>query len=296
MSKSLHLLVSATLSLAACAYIPPPSPVRYEPAGPEDIWSDGMRLHPAPGGTGPLAFTSGFFETTLRTTPFGETFGTSLTFLIMAENRSAQPIVLDPMAFRAYLPAESLTLEPLDPEHAIRTANREVTDANGELVHARGLDAMVHLPLLLLDIASTGSKTPEQEKKDRQFWEDERKSAAERDARHQERMRLAGERRDQWSERALRKTTLLPGMRALGTVSFVENATAMRPDTLVLRYRGLNGREDGRVEGSEADLGRFGRIRDSVEDARLRATARFDSAHGGYFPKPGREAHHHPPL
>lgn len=284
------LPAAAALSLAACAYIPPQLPVRYEPAGPEDIWSDGMRLHPAD--TRPLAFTSGFYEASLRTTHLGETYGTPLTFLIMAENRSAQPITLDPMAFRAYLPAESLSLTPLDPETAIRMANREVTDAKGESVHARGLDAMVHLPLLLLDIASTGSKTPEQEKKDRQFWEDERNSAAERDARHQERMRIAGERRDQWSERALRKTTLFPGMRALGTVSFVENTAAMRPDTLVLRYRVMDGMEPGR----DVDLGRFGRIRDSVEDARLRATAKFDSAHGAYFPKPGREAHHHPPL
>jgi hypothetical protein len=204
------------------------------------------------------------------------------------------------MAFRAYLPAESLSLEPVDPEEAVRRANREVIDAKGESVHAQGIEAMVHLPLLLLDIAATGSKTPDQEKKDRQFWEDERKSAAERHARHQERMRIAGERRDQWSERALRKTTLFPGMRALGTVSFVENATAMRPDTLVLRYRWMSGREAGMKEGMaeswEADLGRFGRIRDSVEDAGLRATARFDSSHRAYFPKPGREAHHHPPL
>jgi hypothetical protein len=266
--------------LASCAYVPPQAPVRYEPAGEADIWSDGMRLHPA--ATRPLAFTSGFYDATRRTTHAGGIFGTPLTFLIMAENRSARPVTLDPLDFRAYLPAESLTLEPLDPEPAIRAANQEVMRAHGEMAHDRGVAAMVHLPLLLLDIAATGSKTPEQEALDRQFWEDEKKSAAERDARHQERMRLAGERRDQWSERALRKTTLFPGMRVLGTVSFAEDTAAPRPESLVLRYRG--------GDSLWMELGRFGRIRDTLEEARLRASAQRDSATRSYFRKPG------PPL
>lgn len=67
----------------------------------------------------------------------------------MAGNLSGNPVLLDPMAFRAWLPAESLTLGPEDPELAIRAADRELTDAKGEMVHDRGVEAMVHLPLLL---------------------------------------------------------------------------------------------------------------------------------------------------
>lgn len=245
------------LSLAACAYVPAPPPVRYETAGEEDIWSDGMRLHPAR--TRPLAFTSGYFEATRRTASSGESYGTPFTFLILAENRSAQPVLLDPMAFRAHLPVEKIDLAPVDPEAAIRAAHKELMDEQGAMVHAQGVEAMVHLPLLLLDLAATPTKTPEEAKADREFWADQRKNAEERDARHRERMRLAGERRDQWSERALRKTTLFPGMRALGTVSFVQDTAAMRPDTLVLRYRGK--------DSLWLELGRFGRIRDSVEES-----------------------------
>ena len=203
MPKAPLLLASATLCLAACAYVPPPSPVRYETSGEADIWSDGMRLHPAP--ARPLAFTSGFLEAAQRTTPGGETHGTPFTFLILAENRSAGPVLLDPMAFRARLPLEGAELVPVDPEAAIRAAHKELVDEQGAMVHQQRVEAMVHLPLLLLDLAATPSKTPEQAKADREVWEDQRKTAEERDARHRERMRLAAERRDQWSERALRR-------------------------------------------------------------------------------------------
>ena len=200
--------------------------------GIEDVWDNGQRLHPAR--TDSLTFLTGFVDYGQRSTPEGPLFGTPMTFLVLARNTSSKAVTLDPMHFSLHAPGSGITLAPLDPETEIRAAARNLADGHGRHLQGELNDAVFEGSIALLDLFV--DKTP-QEKEESRREREERREMREEEARdHANAMREAAARRDRWAGQALRKTTLLPGMRAQGTVSFVQNAANLYPDTLVLRY------------------------------------------------------------
>ena len=253
----LLLLPCVLAGLVSCAYQPQPL-IRYETADKEDYWSNGVRLHPAR--TPTLLFTTSFFEVT-RTSPETD-FGTPLTFLITVENPTPKPILLDPTLFRAAVPGRQTALASINPEVQLREAEKDLVNEQARRSQEEGADAAVGLavlPFALLDIFV--NHTPEEEEQRRKDKEEERKVERDSRNRHEETMREASARQRLWADLPLRKTTLFPGKQIQGTVSFVPNAEAMTPDTLLIQY-GTG--DTALTAGGYATLGRYGRIADSV--------------------------------
>lgn len=266
------LALAAAAGLAGCAYSPPEL-VRYEIEGPEDVWDNGMRLHPVR--TDSLTVLTGFADFSERSTHAGPLFGSPLTFLVLAHNTSKRTLTLDPLCFRLHVPASGSALTPLDPETEIRDAARNMIDTDGRYRQDRAVDAAVHLPLDLLNIfvGPFVETTPEQREEQNRYQEERRENRRNAARKYERDMQEATSRRDEWSQRALRKTTLLPGMRTSGLVSFEEDTTNGYPDTVVLQYRF--------GDSLPADLGRYTRIPDAGSGApKVAATP----------PKPGADS------
>lgn len=229
-------LVSACLAfLAGCAY-QPARLVRYEAETPEDVWADGQRLHPAR--TDSLAFLTGFVDYALRSSQAGPLFGSPMTFLVLVQNTSRRALTLDPADFHLGSPTPGYQCRALDPEEEIRSAARDMIETDGRYRHGEMVDGAVHLPLDLLNLFVTpfANQTPEEKAADARYQEERREAREEAAQDHERNMGVAISRRDRWAQEALRKTTLLPGMRAQGLVSFRQDSSGWYPDTVTLHY------------------------------------------------------------
>ncbi|GEM_PF-6092164 len=247
----------AALLLGACA----PAPVvRYQTFGPDDVWTNGQQLHPAK--TARLAIHSGFLE--LSPDPVQGFDGPRpLTFLISAENRSDSALMIEAGDFRLTVPGKDSVLSPIDPETVIQVARIDRANADAHYETEKGTEAVFGVTDLIVDVAQLFSKqTPDQrdaqEKAERKREEDRRERQADDAARHERDVGEAVSREKTWSDQALRKTTLFPGIRLQGKVSFAAKAYTMTPDSLMLQYR--------ERDGHYADLGLYGMRHDQPTD------------------------------
>jgi hypothetical protein len=261
------ILLISLLVLPACT-IPPKPVIRYRSAGPGELWDNGLSTQRAESDR--FAFTSAFLELPLDAVR-GDDGPRALTFQIAAENRSESARLIDPEAFRIAIPGKDSALPAIDPEAVILQARRD--KAAEDAAYATGI--LVQAPFqAIAGIASVAShfvtRTPEEEKRDRQAEADQRRSDSEAEKNHLGALAEADARENHWAQRFLRKTTLAPGMRIQGRVGFAADAYRDTPDTLLLRFR--------RADGSFAELGRFARFRDSAEIVAKTAALAADSA------------------
>lgn len=249
---ALAALVVFPFLLASCAITPKPV-VRYRTDGPGDLWNNGLQLHPAD--TRPFDFTTAFLELS-RQPVQGYTGPRPLTFLVSACNRSDSALLLDPVDFRIGIPGKDSVLAAIDPEAVIHQARRDGAAEEARHSTEQGISALFTLPILVAEMATAFTpRTEEEEEQRRKDREERRRMEAESEEHHAKNMAEAASREALWSEYALRKTTLFPGMRTQGKVSFAVDLYARTPDTLLLQY--------WTGEGRLLDLGLYTIVRDT---------------------------------
>lgn len=230
-------LAPALLGLSACSTHPDLF-ARYETAADEDIWSEGLRLHPARAPS--LEITSGFVGRAREAVRYDTTWSAPLRFTVRIRNTGDSAVLIDPTRFRIQPSGFQEPLRGMDPERVIREVERGMARQEDSHAAVEGVSALLLLPVILL--SPFADRTPEQAAADRKFWEEEKERAEDAQARHDRRMTEAGSLRDAWADLSLRKTTLFPGRHVQGLVHFPDNSPIPRPDTLRLQYEVSPGR------------------------------------------------------
>lgn len=210
----------------------------------------GQRLHSA--STPGFSITTSFLEYLYEPVP-GLDGARPLIFRVAVRNSGAQRALLDPSAFRLLPPDSGPPLPAIDPEHVLLAAERGKIAENASHAGRAGAEAMLDLPMIILDAAAdlSGGKPPQAERDRRRLEEERGIEKAESEARHEKALKEWDGVRSEWSVNALRKTTLMPGMEAQGRVAFAVTGNGPPPDTLLLQWK--------RPDGNFADLGRYGR-------------------------------------
>lgn len=256
------------LAFIGCA--PSQIPVaRYRTTDSADVWNNGNRVHRQSARTLEFAST---FEGISRDLVEGYPRHRSLNFLISAANPenpaptptpaigpvgpARQAHLLDPMDFRLRIAGTDSVLLPIDPESQLEKVRAKGAAEESRYVNEQGIDAMLTLPLLVLETASLfTTRTPEETREAEEEQERRRNREIETRERHERSMNEAAGRERHWSGQALRKTTLPPGTEYQGRLFFAVDAFKPTPDSLFLQYREAH---------AYTDLGLYIQFRDSV--------------------------------
>jgi hypothetical protein len=246
-------LLPAALCMSACSFSPAPV-VRYRAESPGALWDHGMELHASAATS--LEIRTGFLELS-KDLALGYPGPQSLFFLISAENRSNSAVLVDPLDFRIRIPGGDSILSSIDPEAVILRARQDQATEDASYAGRMGTALGLGLVESVLDLATAFA--PSTREQDREWEESKERSRQDKEdieARHRERTDEISARRIQWSDSALRKTTLRPGGTLRGRVGFAVGAYAPPPDSLLIQYR--------EKEGRHIDLITYGIIRDTA--------------------------------
>jgi len=149
-------------------------------------------------------------------------------FDVQIANHTGVAVIVRPGdSFIADATPGSAPADAIEPEQQILALDRTLAAAKAAETNRLGIEAMLGLATLVADLATpAGQQTDSDASRAQDALDEANRDAAE--VAHERRMAAIRARREQWTDVALRRTTLLPGETVAGRLSFRRPRTARR--------------------------------------------------------------------